>query len=166
MTNKLLILPLLTIISACTWNDEIIYKEGISINQYKSDLLECKIDSLNKIPQKIIVEINPITTIPEKEVCIEKKSEDGLEIIKECTKTGGGVAGGEEISRDINEALRNDYLNNCINVKGYTKVILPVCEREQVRSGYGLSEYAPLDRVTPNSCVVTNDSETGWVINP
>ena len=157
---------LLMLTAACTWNDEIIYKEGASINDYRSDLLQCKIDSFNKIPQKIVTERTPIVEIPEKETCIEKKSENGLEITKECTKTGGGISGGEETSRDINEELRNDYLQNCMSVKGYSKVLLPVCEKDQVKNIYNLNDYSPLEKITTNSCIVTKDSETGWVMNP
>lgn len=157
---------LLTTVSACTWSDQIVYQEGASINDYRSELLQCKIDALNKIPQNIVIEKTPIKEVPEKETCIEKKSENGLETIKECTKTGGGTIGGEEKAVDINLDLRNDYINSCINIKGYQKITLPVCKKEQVQGVSRLNEYTPLQQVTKNSCIITNDTETGWIINP
>ena len=60
-----------------------------------------------------------------------------------CTTTGGHVYGGrtyggQSYSYDANEALRARVVMQCLSERGYQRVTLPVCSKEQARSAISL----------------------------
>ena len=152
------------LISGCTFSTTIPYKEGSSISQYKDTLFQCKLEANNAVPVRIGQKVTPIVEVPETEVCTKTTSENGLEEVVVCEKTGGYTKGGDVIEYDINQNLRDEYLNKCVQKNGYENITLPVCEREQ-RPNRAFSEREIMKSVTQQSCVVRNSGGTGWVVN-
>lgn len=154
-------------LGACSFSDEIIYKEGSSIAEYEKDLLNCKVEGLNRIPRIIITKKKALEQVPGKVRCVETVDEDTQEIISECTTTSTGFEGGEETSKDINEQLRQEFVQGCVSQKGYSTVVLPVCKKPvKQKFSRKLNPRTALEPLMNKSCIISNNDDSGWIINP
>jgi hypothetical protein len=97
-------------------------KSGVTAARMQNDLLNCKIEAAQRVPQNIQVETTPIYTTPVQTQCYNS----GYGMVN-CTQTGGQTYGGDTYSYDANDKLRSAAEAQCISRSGYRSATIPAC---------------------------------------
>jgi hypothetical protein len=130
------------------------YKDGASVSRQKTDLLDCRVEALDKAPVATQIRQAPPYYVPSRRYC----QADGR-----CYYSGGFFAGGELYSVDVNAGLRRDLRRQCMALRGYSPVEVPRCGSGAVASGTTL---ATMPTLSPQSCAVRDNSGDWQIIDP
>jgi hypothetical protein len=137
-------LPSIFVLTAC-FPVDVYHKTGATMQRQQSDLVTCQAKALQSAPVDIRTGRTPTYYVPERRTC--HKTATG----QDCRIYGGYWEGGEIYTYDANEQLRSKLQQQCMSGKGYAKVRLPRCEREQIAAAGQVSARMP--RLTKQSCV-------------
>lgn len=139
-----------TLASGCfplkTW-----YKPGGSVARMQSDLTDCQVGALNKVPNKIVTGMTPIRWIPVRH-CHPKKG---------CV-TEYEMAGGMPYQYDANNELRGRVTAQCMARGGYSMADIAPCP-DSIRAKAPKTQTKVMPALTVNSCSVRH-SDGSWVI--
>ena len=126
------------------------HKLGTTIYDKQSVIDSCKIQSLKEIPQAIGTSVTPGMSSPGTTYCNSYGMYGGIQ----CNTYGGYNIPPQVNNYDMNNGLRDRFVNACMEKKGYTITMMPFCKAGEV--GYLNTEPAPplskiqcLDRASP-----------------
>ncbi len=140
----------LAMLAACfplkTW-----YKPGGRVARMQSDLTDCQVSALNKVPRQIVTGLTPIQWIP----------------VRHCHPGKGCVTtyemeGGMPYQYDANTDLRGRVAAQCMTRKGYAMEEIPPCP-DSIRAKAPAGQTKVMPALTGNSCVVRH-SDGSWII--
>lgn len=101
----------------------VVYKAGSSFAERQAVADQCRIESLEKIPQAMVTEIRP----PEYRPGFTECREDPSNGRRYCRETGGFVYPGSSRTRDVNAELRERYIGSCLRRAGFDVIAKPIC---------------------------------------
>lgn len=132
------------------------YKSGVAVGRLNSDLTDCEVAGVNRVPANTQVRTTPITYSPVREVC----PDDG----GRCRYVGGAIRGGDTYTYDANADLRERFVAQCMGGKGYQRVELPACTGQAARRAR-VTRQSVLPRLDRSLCAFKG-SDGGWVFLP
>ncbi|WP_176086615.1 hypothetical protein [Martelella sp. HB161492] len=106
----------------------VLYKEGSTREQRQEAYDQCMIEALKEVPQNMVTEISGGYSVPGYVSCQDKNDRTY------CTEVGGYVTPVTSESHDTNAALRSRVINRCLDKKGYTSIVRPICPSQQERA--------------------------------
>lgn len=101
----------------------VIHKTGSSFAERQAVADQCRIESLEKIPQALVTEYRP----PEYSPGFTECREDPASGRRYCRETGGFFYPGSSRTRDVNAELRERYIASCLHRSGFEVIAKPIC---------------------------------------
>ena len=114
------------------------HKTGSTISDKQVAYDQCKIQSLKEIPQAIGTSITPGMSSPGTTYCNSYGPYGGIQ----CNTYGGYNIPPQIDNFDMNDGLRERFVNTCMAKKGYSIKIMPYCKDGE--SGYSALDPAPV----------------------
>ena len=111
------------------------HKAGVSLREYRDDVLACQVAALRDAPVATQIRRDPARYIPARRIC---------DAAGNCTYEGGYWIPGEVYSVDVNESLRRELNGRCLAAEGYDRHELPRCPPE-------MSTVLPAETLPPLS---------------
>ena len=112
----------------------LVHKTGSTIYSKQRDFDECKIASFRSIPQAIGHRTYGGSYDPGRTECVNINGS------LSCRNIGAYYSPPQISNFDMNQRLRNDYVDRCIAAKGYKRYVKPYCDDD---TGYSNREPAP-----------------------
>lgn len=100
----------------------IAYKPGSTFGERLAAADQCRIESIEKIPQTMVTIIDPPEYHPGIEVCRTDPSTG-----RERCRQSGFVYPGSTRTRDVNASLRERYVASCMHRAGFDVIAKPIC---------------------------------------
>lgn len=104
----------------------VIHKTGSSFAERQAVADQCRIESLEKIPQALVTEYRP----PEYSPGFTECREDPGNGRRYCRERGGFFFPGSSRTRDVNAELRERYIGSCLRRSGFEVIARPICGSE------------------------------------
>lgn len=101
----------------------VIHKTGSSFAERQAVADQCRIESLEKIPQALVTEVRP----PEYSPGFTQCREDPVSGRRYCREVGGFFYPGSSRTRDVNSELRERYIGGCLRRSGFDVIAKPIC---------------------------------------
>lgn len=101
----------------------VVYKAGSTFAERQSVADQCRIESLEKIPQALVTEYRP----PEYSPGFTECREDPMSGRRYCRERGGFFYPGSSRTRDVNAELRERYIGSCLRRSGFDVIAKPIC---------------------------------------
>ncbi|WP_322865885.1 hypothetical protein U5922_006580 [Aquicoccus sp. G2-2] len=120
------------------------YKAGVPVAKSQSDLTDCRVIAVNKVPARPVVRVIPGLPLPPRKVCDGKGN---------CHMIPGRRTPPEIVTEDANDGLRADVVAQCMNRQGYVHMTLPNCS-ESISKAVTPQQTTVFPRLTKNACVV------------
>jgi hypothetical protein len=120
----------------------LIYKQGTTIYKKQADLDECKIQSFREIPQALAQNVTAGSSSSGTTYC----SGSGNNIV--CNTYGAYTTAPTINTYDVNQRLRNNYMQQCLERKGYIRVTVPYCT-----DGGGYDNRQPAPPLNQIKCI-------------
>lgn len=129
------------------------YKPGGSVARMQSDLTDCEVSALSKVPQKTVTALTPVRWIPVSR-CYPGKG---------CV-TEYEMVGGIPYQYDANVDLRGRVTAQCMQRAGYDMADIPPCP-ESVRAKAPKTPTTVMPKLTGASCVVRQPNGQWLILN-
>jgi hypothetical protein len=127
---------------------DLYYKVGTDFQDVQLARDECKMSSFGVIPQNMMVEQTPGYHDPGNLVC------DGYGTFLACRRVGSFTVPGRTYTYDVNQGIRDRYVERCMADKGFALAEVKTCQKDQ--RGYDPADKAP--PLSEISCVVYDPS--------
>ncbi|WP_370674280.1 hypothetical protein [Pleomorphomonas sp. PLEO] len=101
----------------------VIHKTGSSFAERQAAADQCRIESLEKIPQALVTEYRP----PEYSPGFTECREDPESGRRYCRERGGFFYPGSSRTSDVNAELRERYIGSCLRRSGFEVIARPIC---------------------------------------
>ena len=111
------------------------YKQGMVFSINQRDYDDCKIQSIQQIPQNMITKIDPGVYNPGTLSC------QPVGFGTECKTVGDINIPPSSHTYDTNAGLRARFIDDCMFDKGYQSAVLPDCQDNEI--GYNSLTQAP-----------------------
>ncbi|MCM5556168.1 hypothetical protein [Pleomorphomonas sp. JP5] len=122
--RRVVALGALALLAGCVSSPvPVVYKAGSSFADRQAAADQCRIESLEKIPQAMVTVIRP----PEYRPGFTECREDPESGRRYCRRTGGFVYPGSSHTKDVNAELRERYIGGCLRRAGYEVIAKPIC---------------------------------------
>ena len=156
--NRVLAVGTVVLLTGCVSSPvPVVYKSGSSFAQRQAAADQCRIESLEKIPQAMVTVVRPPVYRPGFTECREDP-ENGR---RYCRETGGFVYPGSSSTRDVNAELRERYIGSCLRRSGFEVIAKPICGSDAgaayVASRDNQAPAASLACVTDDERVIPSD---------
>lgn len=152
--SKLLPLAALALLSGCGPLG-LYYHEGVAVSRMNSDLTDCQVSALQKVPVSQQIRYTPVQMVPVR-ICDSHG--------KNCVVTYE-MEGGEPYTVDVNKSLRKKVEAQCMTAKGYEWVELPLCP-SSVAGAAPKTVTKVLPPLTPKSCAIQRGGGRWQIVTP
>ncbi len=158
MMKRVLAMGALILLAGCVSTPvPIIHKTGSSFAERQTVADQCRIESLEKIPQALVTEFHPPHYSPGFTEC----REDPMSGRRYCRETGGFFYPGSSRTRDVNAELRERYIGSCLHRSGFEVIAKPICgsdaEGAYLASRDNQAPAASLACVTDDERIIPRD---------
>ena len=151
MPLRFVLSALLFWVAACA-PVSVYYRENAPVARQQSDLLACRVDSLDKAPVATEIREGPPRYVPGYRYCNNKGN---------CSYRGGYYVRGPVYSVDVNAGLRGDLETQCMGQKGYQPVALPRCT-----AGTTVLTSDRMPALSETSCAYKDDQNRWQIVQP
>lgn len=156
--RRVVALGALALLTGCVSSPvPVVYKAGSTFAERQSVADQCRIESLEKIPQALVTEYRP----PEYSPGFTECREDPASGRRYCRERGGFFYPGSSRTRDVNAELRERYIGSCLRRSGFDVIAKPICgsnaETAYLASRNSQPPAASLACVTDDERVIPKD---------
>lgn len=151
------------------------YKPKTTFSQKTKDYLACQVLAAKEVPVATVVDTKPSFTLPTYNNPVYCNTSGNLygnnysntyssRYSGSTTCTGGGTSGGQTIggevySYDANAQLRDDFIVNCIESKGYKLTNIFWCKSKDVPKDLKVNMNSFIPQPTEGSCIVVVNNQ-------
>ncbi|WP_323782575.1 hypothetical protein [Thalassovita sp.] len=150
--TRFVLFPLVAIVMAGCAPLGLYYREGAEVSAMNSDLTDCQVSALKKVPVAQELRHTPVRVVP-----IQQCDANGANCIRDYE-----IVGGDPYTVDVNKDLRKKVEAQCMANKGYQWVELPACT-SSVASAASKQVTRILPKLSAKSCAI-NRGEGHWQI--
>ncbi|CUH62908.1 hypothetical protein TG4357_00369 [Thalassovita gelatinovora] len=131
------------------------YQEGAAVSRMNSDVTDCQVSALNKVPVVQELRHTPVRVVP-----IQQCDAKGKNCIRDYE-----IVGGDPYSVDVNKDLRKKVEAQCMAGKGYQWVELPACS-SSVASAAPKQATRVLPALSDKSCAINRGDGHWQIVTP
>jgi len=134
---------------------KVYYKEGEQVARMDSDLIDCKVSALSKVPKDIRTRYIPPTYSPY-QYC---------NAYGNCYWRQRITSPGRYVNYDANKGLRDTVTNQCMAKRGYALVDIPACD-PSITQSVPLHATRVMPPLGPKSCAIRLKSGRWQIVTP
>lgn len=132
------------------------YNEGRDQTRTNSDTVTCKLEALKEAPVANQIRQRPPVYYPGRQHCHDGK----------CWSSPGYWVDGGSYTVDVNQGLRRQLEQRCMAQKGYRRLELPRCTKEQIAALQTLPGSAKRGAGLPENACAVRQSDGNTIILP
>lgn len=130
MRRNLYLLPLLATLPACTSTAMLVHRTGSTIGERQMAIDECRITSLQQIPQALVTQNVGGYSNPGTLQC------NTYGAVTSCNRVGAVNIPPTQITSDVNQSLRDRFVARCLTGKGFTLAPMKICASQVEKNAY------------------------------